>query len=196
MERHNTVQEYIEYHSGRKQELTLLRDILIDSELTECMKWGAPCYTINGKNVIGLAAFKSYVGLWFHQGVFLKDTQQVLMNAQEGVTKALRQWRFKDLNDIDIRLVKDYVNEAIENQKAGKELKAVKSKSIQIPAELKNELESNKSLKSAFDSLTLGKQREYSEYIGSAKQGKTRKSRLEKCTVMILEGVGLNDKYK
>lgn len=196
MESHKTVQDFIDHHGNRREELVLLRDILLDTELVECVKWGGPCYTINNKNVIGIGAFKSYVGLWFHQGVFLKDKHKVLINAQEGTTKALRQWRFKNITDIDADLVRNYVQEAIENQKAGKEIKAVKAKNIAVPIELKQELESDKELASAFHKLTPGKQREYSEHIGIAKQEKTRLSRLEKSIPLIVKGVGLNDKYK
>ena len=111
MERHQSVDAYITHHHNRRQELILLRDILNDTELVETVKWGAPCYTINGKNVIGIGAFKAYVGLWFHQGVFLKDQKKVLINAQEGTTKALRQWRFNSIDDIDPILIKKYVEE-------------------------------------------------------------------------------------
>ncbi len=196
MELHKSVQDYLEHHQSWKKELVLLRDLLKETELEECVKWGAPCYTINGKNVVGMAAFKEYCGLWFHQGVFLKDNDKVLINAQEGTTKALRQWRFKNFEDIDVAKVRAYVAEAIANQKAGKEMKAVKAKKVEMPAELSDELQSDSALESAFNQLTPGKQREYAEHIGSAKQEKTRLSRLEKCIPMILSGVGLNDKYK
>lgn len=195
MERHRTVADYIEAHPNRREELILLRDIMLETELEETVKWGGPCYTINGKNVIGLGAFKSYVGIWFYQGVFLKDPQKVLINAQEGTTKALRQWRFQNINEINPKLVKEYVLEAIENQKAGKEMKP-QPKIVAVPDELKAALASDSALKSSFDSLTPGKQKEYSEHIGSAKQEKTRISRLEKAIPLILEGKGLHDKYK
>ena len=196
MKRFNTVQDYIDAHTYRQTELIILRDLLADSELEEEVKWGVPCYTLNGKNVVGIGAFKSYVGLWFYQGVFLKDPKKVLINAQEGTTKALRQWRFQQASDIDPKLVKAYIEEAIQNQKDGKEMKAVKAKKVDIPAELKSALNSDNKLKDKFEQLTPGKQREYSEHIGSAKQEKTRTSRLEKAIPLILEGKGLHDKYK
>ena len=99
MKKDTTVLDYIEKHQTYMKELVLLRDILNNTDLEETIKWGAPCYTINGKNIVGMAAFKSYIGLWFHQGVFLKDLKKVLINAQEGTTKALRQWRFKNRRD-------------------------------------------------------------------------------------------------
>jgi uncharacterized protein YdeI (YjbR/CyaY-like superfamily) len=196
VKRYTSVQDYLEGNQQYREELVLLRDLLIDSELEETIKWGAPCYTINGKNVIGIGAFKSYVGLWFHQGVFLKDPAKVLINASEGTTKALRQWRFKGIDDINPKLVKAYVDEAIANQREGKEIKAVKVKSVDFPDELRQAITNDKELESKFNSLTPGKQREYAEHIGSAKQEKTRISRLEKSIPLILEGKGLNDRYR
>lgn len=196
MEMHNTVQDYIEHHHDRKQELVFLRDLLNETELVETVKWGVPYYTLNGKNVVGLTSFSNYIGLWFHQGVFLSDPKKVLVNAQEGTTKAQRQWRFTSIEEMDPPLIKAYIEEAIQNQKDGKEMKPVKAKKVVTPIELEKELDKNNDLKSAFDSLTPGKQREYAEYIGNAKQEKTRLGRLLKITPMILEGVGLNDKYK
>lgn len=196
MNRVNTVQDYIDGHVNWQTELILLRDLLLDSGLKEEVKWGAPCYTLNGKNVVGIAAFKSYVGLWFHQGVFLKDQNKVLINAQEGTTKALRQWRFQEASEIDTELVRAYIDEAIDNQKAGKEMKPVKAKRVSFPDELTNALAENAELKDKFEQLTPGKKREYAEHIGSGKQEATRLKRLEKSLPLITEGKGLNDKYK
>jgi uncharacterized protein YdeI (YjbR/CyaY-like superfamily) len=196
MKRANTVQEYIEIHPRYREELILLRDILLDTEVVETIKWGAPCYTVDEKNIVGIGAFKSYIGLWFHQGVFLKDKKKVLINAQEGTTKALRQWRFESIKDINPKLVKEYIEEAIDNQKQGKEMKAVKAKTVATPTELRVALKSNSTLNKCYNALTPGKQREYSEHIGSAKQEKTRLSRLDKSIPLILEGKGLHDKYK
>ena len=190
-----TVEQFIDKKSEWKEALTKLRKILQETDLEESIKWGAPVYSFGTKNVVGLGAFKSYVGLWFFQGVFLKDDAKVLENAQEGKTKALRQWRFASANEIDVDLVKAYVHEAIENQKAGKELKPQKKK-LEIPMELTSMFKQDKDLKSAFESLTPGKQKDYAEHISSAKQEKTRLSRLEKAIPMIKDGVGLHDKYK
>lgn len=178
-----------------KEELEELRSILLETELKEELKWGTPHYTLGGKIVVGMAGFKSYYGLWFHQGVFLKDQSKVLVNAQEGTTKGLRQWRFQSGDRVDTDQVKEYVLEAIVNQRAGKEIK-VEPKKVSIPDELKEALACNAKLSEAYDSLTPGRRKEYAEYIGSAKQEKTRLSRLEKSVPMILQGVGLNDKYK
>ncbi|NQV53929.1 MAG: YdeI/OmpD-associated family protein [Flavobacteriales bacterium] len=181
--------------SPRKDELEILRSILLETELSETIKWGAPHYTLDGKIVLGIAGFKSYAGLWFHQGVFLKDPAKVLVSAQRGATKALRQWRFVSIKDIDTALVKTYVLEAIQNQKDGKEIKP-QPKRVTLPDELKEALAGDVVLSEAFGKLTPGRRNEYAEYIGGAKQEKTRISRLEKCIPMVIHGVGLNDRYK
>lgn len=178
------------------EELEMLYGLVRSTELVETIKWGGPCFTINGKLVLGIGAFKSYVGIWFHQGVFLKDPKKVLINANEEKTKALRQWRFFDKNEIDLKLIRSYVLEAIENAKAGKELKPEKKKTGELPVELKQILDKNKKLGTQFNLLTPFKQREYIEYIADAKQEKTRISRVEKSVPLILEGKGLNDKYR
>ena len=195
MLRHKTVEDYIENSSKWRQELIVLRDIILETELVETVKWGTPHYTINGKNVVGIAAFKEHFALWFHQGVFLKDTQKKLINAQEGTTKGLRQWRFSKMEEIEADLLKEYLLEAIQNQKDGKMIK-VEPKKVEIPAELRDALAKMPELKVKFEALTPGKQKEYSEHIGSAKQEKTRLSRLDKSIPLILEGKGLNDKYR
>jgi uncharacterized protein YdeI (YjbR/CyaY-like superfamily) len=183
-------------HGLWAEELELLYSIVRSTELEETIKWGGPCFTINGKNVLGIGGFKSYVGIWFHQGVFLKDLQKVLVNASEEKTKALRQWRFQSVKEIKPKLVKAYVLEAIENAKAGKELKPEKKKTGDLPEELKSAFKKEKILQSNFSQLTPFKQREYIDYILDAKQEKTRIVRVEKSIPLILEGKGLNDKYR
>jgi len=197
MKQIKTVDEYINSHQGWQQELELLREIILSNpELNEEVKWGAPIYTLKGKNIVGIGAFKSYVGLWFHQGVFLKDYKKVLINAQEGKTKALRQWRFNSINDVDSNTIKKYVEEAIHNQKAGKELKQEVNSNLTIPVELQSLFNGDTVIKSAYDSLTLYKQKEFAEYIASAKKTETKLSRIEKIKPMILSNTGLNDKYR
>lgn len=196
MKKVSSVEEYIEENSLFGEALSLLRDLINTTELEETLKWNAPVYTLNGKNVVGLGAFKNHFGIWFFNGVFLKDKNNLLEQAQEK-TKGLRQMRFESIDDIDKHAVLAYVTEAIENQKLGKEIKPEKKgKTIVIPKELQIALETNKNFQSAFKALTPGKQREYCEYIELAKQEKTKMSRLEKIKPMILKGVGLNDKYK
>ena len=113
MKRHTTVDAYIDAADRWQDELRRLRAILISTGLEETIKWGMPCYTVRGKNVVGLAGFKAYVGLWFFEGARLKDARQLLINAQPGQTKALRQWRFSSGAEIKPRLVASYVKEAI-----------------------------------------------------------------------------------
>ena len=194
-----TVEEYISSKPNRTNELKLLREILLTTELEEGIKWGAPAYMINGKNVMGLAAFKSYVGIWFHNGVFLTDKQNKLFNAQENKTKAMRQWRFYSLEEIEEnkQLIRNYALEAIENQKQGKKLKSAKSKPVvNIPTLMKQAFKQDKQLAASFDQLTPGKQKEYANYIAEAKRESTKESRWQKIIPLIKQGKGLYDKYK
>ncbi len=190
------INNYIQKNSHWKEELTLLRSIFQKTELKEEVKWGIPAYTLNGSLVAGLGAFKNHYAIWFHQGVFLKDSQKQLVNAQDGKTKAMRQWKFTVENTIDSKLVMAYIIEAIVNAKAGKKVKPQQKKELIIPPLLLEAFKKNKKLNNQFNKLTPGKQREYAEHIGSAKRESTQISRLEKCTPLILDGKGLYDKYK
>lgn len=196
MEYSKTVEEYISKNASWNNEIQELRELLASTELKEEIKWGAPAYTLNGKNILGIGAFKNHLGIWFHQGVFLKDLQKKLVNAQEGKTKALRQWRIDKGEIIEKEILLEYVQEAIENCLAGKEIKPERKKGVSIPPELEQAFEKNSSLKDAYGKLTPGKQREYAGYVSEAKREATKLSRLEKITPMILDGVGLYDKYK
>lgn len=192
----NSVEEYIEANSNFSEALILLREIINSTELEETFKWSAPVYTLNGKNVLGLGAFKNHFGIWFFNGVFLKDEKKLLSTAQEK-TKALRQMRFESISEIDKQSVLTYVKEAIGNQKLGKELKPEKKeKTIIIPKELNEVFKNETILKDSFQNLTPFKQREYAEYIITAKKIETKQARLEKIIPMIFKGIGLNDKYK
>ena len=153
------VTTYIEKKVTWTEELKQLRSILITLPLEETVKWGAPFYTSGGKNIVGMSAFKSYFGLWFIQGALLKDTQKVLINAQEGKTSAMRQWRFSSVDEIDADLINAYVLEAINNQEQGKEIKP-KKKPLIIPELLQHALDSDSELKTKFEALTLGKKRD------------------------------------
>lgn len=134
--------------------------------------------------------------MWFYNGVFLSDPYKVLVNAQEGKTKALRQWRFTSIDAIDEKKVLRYIKEAIKNEESGNVWKPEKQPVPTVPAVLAEQLSSSKNLKAAFDKLPPYKQKDYIEYIQSAKQDTTKVSRLEKIIPMILQGMGLNDKYK
>jgi uncharacterized protein YdeI (YjbR/CyaY-like superfamily) len=121
-----SVSQYIALNDKWHEELTLLREMMLSCNLTECIKWGAPAYVHNGENIIGLVAFKSYVGIWFHQGVFLNDSNEKLYNANQSKTKGLRQWRFKNTADIEghTNLIVQYTLEAIQNQEKGLKIKS------------------------------------------------------------------------
>lgn len=191
------VDDYIKKQSNWQKELLLLRSLLLKFPLVEEIKWGAPAYLFNNKNIIGIAAFKNYCGLWFHQGVFLKDKANVLINAQKDITKGLRQMRFESIDAIDEKLVTAYIFEAIENAKAGKEIKPKrKTTPVLIPKELKNAFLDDELLKKSFFEFTQSCQREYCEYISEAKKEETKMRRLEKIIPMIKEKKGLNDQYK
>lgn len=190
------VTAYIQKHEKWSAELTSLRGIFQDTELLEEVKWGSPTYTLNGKLVAGFAAFKNHFAIWFHQGVFLKDSYKKLLNAQEGKTKALRQWRFEKEDPIPKDLVHSYILESIQNTLAGKEVKPKRKKGVTLPPLLETAFKKQPKLKEAFKSLSPGKQREYAEHIGSAKREATQEKRLTNAIPLILEGKGLYDKYK
>ncbi len=196
MKSFKTVDQFITNSRQWNDELMKLREILLKTGLTEDVKWGAPIYTHKGKNVVGMAGFKSYVGLWFHQGALLKDPKKKLINAQEGVTKALRQWRFKSVKEMDAKLIKAYVKEAIKNIEDGKVIKPVKAKKVAVANELVRALNKNKVAAQQFKSFTPFKQKEYMEYINEAVRPETKSKRLEKILPMIAKGIGLNDRYR
>ncbi len=178
-----------------EEELELLKTIIAKTPLVETTKWGGTIYTYNNKNIIGIGGFKSYFGVWFMNGVFLKDEAKVLVNAQEGVTKALRQWRFQSKEEVDEKLLLHYIKEAIHNEELGLTHKPTKKETVISPF-FQNELDSNADLAKAFEGFTPYKQREFLEYIDTAKQEKTKISRMEKIRPMIFANIGLNDKYK
>lgn len=178
------------------EELELLVSIINKLPLEKTIKWGAEVFTYNGKNVVSYGGFKNYFMLWFFNGVFLEDKYKVLVNAQEGKTKSLRQWRFTSIDEIDENKITEYINEAIEIEKKGLKISPDKFVAIPISEILEKEFKNDKTLKSAFEKLTPGKQKEYIVYINEAKQEATKLKRLEKIKIMILQGIGLNDKYK
>lgn len=176
-------------------ELRLLREIIQKTELVETNKWGGEVYTLNNKNVLGIGGFKNFFTIWFWNGVFLKDDAKVLVNANEGVTKGLRQWRFTSATELNEKLILHYINEAIANEKAGLSIKPEKKEAMKCDF-FSAALKADKALNSAFDRFTPGKQKEFWEYMATAKQGKTKETRLEKIRPMIIDGIGLNDKYR
>lgn len=198
MKRASMVDDYIAGAGGWQESLILLRQIFQSTELEETVKWGMPVYTLNNKNVAGFSSFKSWTGIWFYQGVFLKDRAGVLINAQEGTTKGLRQWRFTSAREIKDQkeTILAYLKEAIHNQEQGMEIRPDRNKALEIPKELELAFSNNPALKDSFDALSPYRKREYAEHVASAKRDDTRQKRMELIIPMILEGMGLSDKYK
>lgn len=188
---------YIEKKTEWVSELKKIREIIVSTDLEETIKWGAPVYMKKGKNILGFSAFKNYVGIWFFQGGTLKDDHKVLINAQEGKTQAMRQWRFNSMEEIDEKQIKAYIKESVENQEKGKIIKPKRNtKPLIIHPILQKELDTNSDFSKQFESFSLSKKREYADHISTAKRETTQLSRLEKIIPMVLKGVGLYDKYK
>jgi uncharacterized protein YdeI (YjbR/CyaY-like superfamily) len=189
------VTAYISNHDKWTIGLTILRELLINTELTEDLKWGMPTYRINGRNVVSMSAFKNHFGIWFHNGSFLKDEHNLLENAQEGKTKGMRHIRYNDVKDIDISILKSYILEAIQNQKDGKEIKPTRSKKpLDIPSIMTTHLTAH--TLDNLNKLSLAKRNDYIRYIISAKKQETKLNRIQKIIPMIDRGVGINDIYK
>ncbi len=192
-----SVEAYIKSFPEWEEKLRLLQKIILkNSSIAETVKWSIPVYTVKGKNVVGIAAFKAHVGIWFYHGALLKDEANVLVNAQEGKTQAMRHWKFTASDSIDEDLVQLYVNEAIQHQLEGKTVTFKKAKTLTIPEALQTAFEANSAVQEAFYKLANYKQKEYIEHIATAKREATQQRRMEKIIPMILEGKGLSDKYR
>ena len=196
MKRARSVDEYIDSAGQWRAELARLREILKSTALVEKLEWGAPSYTHRGKILVGIGGFKNWFCLWFHQGALLEDHQKVLVNAQEGKTKALRQWRMSSAKEIKASTIRRYVIEAIALVDAGKEIKAERRTGVVVPDELQKAMRRYKGASAAFRKLTPGKQRKYAEHIASAKRDDTKQKRIDRILPMIVAGVGLHDKYR
>ena len=196
MKRAKTVDDYIAGADLWRKELVRLRHIINSTGLVETIKWGGPCYTHRGKNVVSMGAFKSYFGLWFHQGALLDDDAGVLINAQQGKTRALRQWRMQAAKDIKPALIRRFVRQAIDHVESGNEIKARRSKPLVMPDELAKALRRKKGSLASFRDLKPGQQREYADYVREAKQETTKTRRIDRILPMILAGMGLNDRYR
>lgn len=177
------------------EELELLKSVIVKTELVETTKWGGIVYVLNGKNVLGIGGFKNYFTIWFFNGALLLDKKKALVNAQEGVTKSLRQWRFSSKEEVDEAAVLEYINEAIANEKQGKNSKPQKKEPI-ISELFQKELDADANLADAFLKFSPYKQYEFLEYIETAKREETKRSRIEKIKPMIKDNIGLNDKYR
>ena len=171
-----------------------LRRIVLDCGLTEELKWGHPCYTLEKTNVVIIHAFKEYCALLFFKGALLRDPKGILIQQTENVQSG-RQVRFTSARQIaDLATVlKAYIHEAIEVEKAGLKVTPKKTSEFAIAEEFQDKLDASPALKTAFDALTPGRQRAYLLYFSSAKQSKTREARVKKCMPQILKGKGLSD---
>ena len=178
-----------------REEFEQLREILLDCPLTEEFKWGVPCYSFDKKNIALIHGFKEYCAILFVKGALLRDTHGVLIQQTENV-QAGRQVRFKNVSEITAMapLLKAYILEAIEVEKAGLEVEFKQNAQYTIPEELQRKLDELPELKTAFETLTPGRQRAYILHFSEPKQSKTRASRVEKSTQQILNGKGLDDK--
>jgi uncharacterized protein YdeI (YjbR/CyaY-like superfamily) len=176
------------------EELEQLRVIVLDCGLTEELKWGVPCYTFEKSNIVLIHVFQEYCALLFVKGALLNDARGILIQQTKNV-QAARQIRFTNVREI-VKLkpiLKAYIYEAIEVEKAGLKVPFKKTKEFSMPEEFQNKLNENPALKRAFNALTPGRQRGYLLYFSAPKQSKTRESRVEKSMQQILNGKGLND---
>jgi uncharacterized protein YdeI (YjbR/CyaY-like superfamily) len=177
-----------------QKEFEKLRSIALDTGLEEDLKWGCPCYTYHEKNIFLIHGFKEYCALLFFKGALLNDIDNILIQQTENV-QAARQIRFTGLQQIiDLeKVIKTYMYEAVEVERSGVKVEMKKTKEFEIPEEFQKKLDENSELKESFEALTQGRQRAYLLYFSSAKQSKTRKSRIEKYISVILKGKGIND---
>jgi len=177
-----------------QEELKKLRTIVLDCGLAEELKWGQACYTFEKRNIVLIHAFKEYCALMFFKGVLLKDARGILIQQTQNV-QAARQIRFTSVREI-VKMeatLKAYIHEAIEVEKAGLKVELKKTADFPVPEELRNKLDENPTLATAFHALTPGRQRAYILHFSAPKQSKTRESRIEKSIQKILHGKGLND---
>lgn len=188
------VDEFLTKAKKWKEEYETLRKIVLDCELTEDFKWLNPCYTFEKKNIVLMHGFKEYCALLFPKGSLLQDSHGILIQQTENVQGA-RQIRFTNVQEIAEKeaVLKAYIYEAIEVEKAGLKVKSKKPEELIIPEELQYKFDEIPALKTAFTTLTPGRQRAYILHFSAAKQSKTRESRVEKCIPNILNGKGLND---
>jgi uncharacterized protein YdeI (YjbR/CyaY-like superfamily) len=188
------VDGYLRKSKKWQEELEKLRMIILDCQLTEELKWGKPCYTFQKSNIVVIIPLKEYCALMFCKGALLNDANGILIKPGEN-TQAGRWIKFTNVREIVEMetILKAYIYEAIEVEKAGLKVNYKKTSEFIIPEEFQNKLDEIPALKTAFDALTPGRQRAYILYFSAPKQSKTRESRVEKCMQQILNGKGLND---
>ncbi|MFN8431440.1 MAG: YdeI/OmpD-associated family protein [Spirosomataceae bacterium] len=185
---------YFEKAGKWKAEVDKLRNLVLETGLTEDLKWGCPCYTLGKANVVLIHDFKEYCALLFFKGALLQNEDGLLIQQTENVQSA-RQMRFVNFQEVTDReaVIKSKVFEAIEIEKAGLKVELKKTKDFEVPEEFQAVLDENSEIKTAFEALTPGRQRAYLFHFGQAKQSKTREARIEKFIPKILEGKGLDD---
>lgn len=185
---------YFEKAGKWKAEVEKLRNLVLETGLTEDLKWGCPCYMLGKANVVLIHDFKEYCALLFFKGALLQNEDGLLIQQTENVQSA-RQMRFVNFQEVIDReaIVKAKIFEAIDVEKAGLKVELKKTKDFEVPEEFQAVLDENSEIKMAFEALTPGRQRAYLFHFGQAKQSKTREARIEKFIPKILEGKGLDD---
>ncbi|MBX7214703.1 MAG: YdeI/OmpD-associated family protein [Thermoflexales bacterium] len=175
-------------------EYAALRSILLGCELSEDLKWGCPCYTLDGRNIVLIHGFKEYCAVLFFKGALLKDPRGILITQTEN-TQSSRQIRYSSLKAVTSgkAALKAYVKEAIAVEQAGLKVPMKKTAEFAVPEEFQRRLDEDPALEEAFHALTPGRQRAYLLFFGGAKQSTTRTARVEKCAPRILQGKGLDD---
>lgn len=188
------VDAYLRETEKWRDEFVALRKIILASGLDEELKWGVPCYSLDGKNIILIHGFKEYCAVLFFKGALLKDPQGILVIQTENV-QAARQVRFTDVGQIHemAAVLNAYISEAMEAEKAGLTVSFKKTDEFAMPEEFQNKLDTDPALKKAFEALTPGRQRAYLLHFSSAKQSKTREARIEKSRQKIFDGIGPNE---
>ena len=177
-----------------QEEITKLRTIVLDCHLTEALKWGVPTYTYEKNNIVLIHVFKEYCALLFFKGVLLKDRKGILVQQTKNVQSA-RQMRFTSVKEITRMkaTIKAYIFEAVKIEEAGLKVDLKKTSEFEMPEEFQTKLDKMPALKKAFKALTPGRQKGYLLYFSSARQSKTRETRIKKYTKQILDGKGLDD---
>jgi uncharacterized protein YdeI (YjbR/CyaY-like superfamily) len=190
------VDQFLKEEEQWREEFKKLRGIILGCGLTEELKWGKPCYTLDGNNVVLIHGFKEYCAILFMKGALVKDPEGILIQQTENV-QAARQIRFTNVREITAMesILKVYITEAIKVEKAGLEVTYKKTSEFDMPEEFQRRLREMPALKIAFEALTPGRQRGYLLYFSRAKQSQTRELRIEKCVDQILDGKGLTDNY-
>nr|WP_144926567.1 DUF1801 domain-containing protein [Paenibacillus bovis] len=186
------IDEFLNKTTKWQEEMTKLREIILECGLTEEMKWNKPCYTFQNNNIAIMQPFKEYFALMFFKGILINDVNNILVKPGEN-SQTQRQIRFTNIEEV-VQLesiIKDYINEAVE--KANVEVNVDKKEALEIPVELLQKFDEYPDLKTAFEALTPGRQRAYVIYFSKAKQSKTRELRIEKYMEQILAGKGLHD---